>query len=116
MWAGEKSEKVKGSFPPPPPPHSNMNFNKTHITPLFSFYLDTGLQCTINHHFIQYKSRKTFHSFDVSVADARRAGDESSLWGVVAETMNLLVKFSCGYRSTDRRKLAMTMFLGDENP
>ena len=46
--------------------------NGTLITPLFNSYLDLGLQCTKNHRFVQYTSRKVFNSFVQSVVDARR--------------------------------------------
>ena len=69
---------------------SFMLTNGTLITPLFIFYLDLGLQCTKIHRFVQYTPRKVFNGFAQSVVDARRAGDENPLSGVVAETMKLL--------------------------
>ena len=66
--------------------------NGTLITPLFNFYLDLGLQCTKIHRFVQYTPHKVFNSFVQSVVDARPAGDENPLSGVVAETMKLLGK------------------------
>ena len=59
--------------------------NGTLITSLFSFYLDLGLQCTKTHRFVQYTPYEVFNSFVQSVVDARRAGDENPLSGVVAE-------------------------------
>ena len=88
--------------------------NGTLITPLFNFYLDLGLQCTKIHRFVQYTPRKVFNSFVPSVVDARRAGDENSLSGVVAETMKLLGNSSYGYQIMDRSKHTMTKYLGDE--
>ena len=40
--------------------------------------------------FVQYTPHKVFNSFVQCVVDARRAGDENSLSGVVTETMKLL--------------------------
>ena len=68
------------------------------ITPLCNFYLDLGLQCTKIHRFVQYTPREVFNSFVQSVVDARRAGDENPLSGVVAETMKLLENSSYGYQ------------------
>ena len=59
--------------------------NGTLITSLFRFYLDLGLQCTKIHRFVQYTPYEVFNSFVQSVVDARRAGDENPLSGVVAE-------------------------------
>ena len=56
----------------------------TMITPLFNFYLDLGLQCTKIHRFVQYTPHKVFNIVQ-SVVDARRAGDENPLSGVVAK-------------------------------
>ena len=69
---------------------SFMLTNGTLIRPLFNFYLDLGLQCTKIHRFVQYTPRKVFNGFVQSVVDARLAGDENPLSGVVAETMKLL--------------------------
>ena len=88
--------------------------NGTLITPLFNFYLDLGLQCTKIHRFVQYTPHKVFNSFVQSVVDARRAGDENPLSGVVAETMKLLGNSSYGYQIMDRSKHTMTKYLGDE--
>ena len=88
--------------------------NGTLITPLFNFYLDLGLQCTKIHRFVQYTPHKVFNSFVQSVVDARRAGDEHPLFGVVAETMKLLGNSSYGYQIMDRSKHTMTKYLGDE--
>ena len=88
--------------------------NGTIITPLFNFYLDLGLQCTKVHRFVHYTSRKVFNSLVQPVVDARRAGDENPLSGVVAETMKLLENSSYGYQIMDRSKHTMTKYLGDE--
>ena len=88
--------------------------NGTLITPFFNFYLDLGLQCTKIHRFVQYTPHKVFNSFIQSVVDARRAGDENPLSGVVAETMKLLGNSSYGYQIMDRSKHTMTKYLGDE--
>ena len=86
--------------------------NETLITPLFNFYL--GLQCTKIHSFVQYTPHKVFNSFVQSVVDARRAGDENPLSGVVAETMKLLGNSSYGYQIMDRSKHTITKYLGDK--
>ena len=88
--------------------------NGTLITPLFNFYLDLGLHCAKNYRFVQYTPHKVFNSFVQSVVDARRAGDENPLSGVVAETMKLLGNSSYGYQIMDRSKHTMTKYLGDE--
>ena len=88
--------------------------NGTLITPLFNFYLDLGLQCTKIYRFVQYTPHKVFNSFVQSVVDARRAGNENPLSGVVAETMELLGNCSYGYRIMDRSKHTMKKYLGDE--
>ena len=88
--------------------------NETLITPLFNFYLDLGLQCTKIHRFVQDTPHKVFNSFVQSVVDARRAGDENPLSGVVAETMKLLGNSFYGYQIMDRSKHTMTKYLGDE--
>ena len=84
------------------------------ITPLINFYLDLGLQCTKTHRFVQYTPRKVINSFVQSVVDARRAGDENPLSGVVAETMKLLGNSSYGYQIMDRLKYTMKKYLGDK--
>ena len=61
--------------------------NGTLITPLFNFYLDLGLQCTKIYRFVQYTLHKGLNSFVQSVVDARPAGNENPLSGVVAKTM-----------------------------
>ena len=61
--------------------------NGTLITPLSNFYLDLGLECTQIHRCVQFTPHKVFNSFVQSVVDARRAGVENTLSGVVAETM-----------------------------
>ena len=66
--------------------------------------------CTI------HTARKVFNSFVQSVVDARRAGDENPLSGVVAETIKLLGNSSYGYQIMDRSKHTMTKYLGDEKP
>ena len=88
--------------------------NGTLITPLFYFHLDLGLPCTKIHRFVQYTPHKVINSFVQSVVDARRAGDENPLSGVVAETMKLLGNSSYGYQIMDRSKHTMTKYLGDE--
>ena len=88
--------------------------NGTLITPLFNFYLDLRLQCTKINRFVQYTPRKLFNSFVQSVNDARRAGDENPLSGVVTEIMKLLGNSSYGYQIIDRSKHTMTKYLGDE--
>ena len=80
--------------------------NGTLITPLFKFYLDLG----------QYKTRKVFNSFVQSVVDARQAGDENPLSGVVAETVKLLGNSSYGYQIMDRSKHTMTKNLETKKP
>ena len=55
-----------------------------------------------------------FNSFVQSIVDARRAGDENSLSGVVAEPIKLLGNISYGYQIIDRSKHTMTKYLGDE--
>ena len=76
--------------------------------------MDLGLQCTKIHRFVQYTPHKVFNSFVQSVVDARRAGDENPLSGVVAETMKLLGNSSYGYQIMDISKHTMTKYLGDE--
>ena len=71
--------------------------NGTLIAPFFIFYLDLGLQCTKIHRFVQHTPHKVFNSFGQSVVDARRAGDENPLSGVVAKSMKLLGNSSYGY-------------------
>ena len=88
--------------------------NGTLMTPLFNFYLDIGLQFTKIHRFVQSKPHNVFNSFVQSVVDARRAGDENPLSGIVAETMKLLGNSSYGYQIMDRSKHTMTKYLGDE--
>ena len=88
--------------------------NGTLITPLFNFYLDLGLQSTKIHRFVQYTPRQVFNNFVQSVVDARQAGDENPLSGVVAETMKLLGNSSYGYQIMDRSKHTMTKYLGDK--
>ena len=88
--------------------------NGTLITPLYNFYLDLGLQSTKIHRFVQYTPRKVFNNFVQSVVDARQAGDENPLSGVVAETMKLLGNSSYGYQIMDRSKHTMTKNLGDK--
>ena len=88
--------------------------NGTLIPPLFIFYLDLGLQCTKIHRFVKYTRRKVFNNFVQSVVEARRAGDENPLFGVVAETMKLLGKSSYGYQKMDRSKHTMTKYHGNE--
>ena len=88
--------------------------NGTLITPRFNFNLYLGLQCTKNHRIVQYTPRKVFNSFVRSVVDARRAGDENLLSGVVAETMKILGNSSYGYQILDRSKHTMTKYLGDK--
>ena len=88
--------------------------NGTLIT-TFQLYLDLGPQCKKIHRFVQYTPHKVFSSFVQSVVDARRAGDENPLSGVVAETMKLLGNGSYGYQIMDRSKHTMTKYLGDEN-
>ena len=72
--------------------------NGSLIKSLFNFYLDLGLQSTKFNRFVQYIPRKVFNSFVQSVVDARRAGDENPLSGVVAQTMKLLGNSSYGYQ------------------
>ena len=86
----------------------------TLITSLFNLYLDFGLQCTKIYRFVQYTPHKVFNSFVQSVVDARRAGDENPLSGVVAETMKFIGNSSYGYQIMDRSKHTMTKYLGDE--
>ena len=88
--------------------------NATLITPFFNFYVDLGTQCTKIHRFVQYTLHKVFNSFVQSLVDARRAGDENPLSGVVAETMKLLESSSYCYQTIDRSKHTMTKYLGDE--
>ena len=84
------------------------------ITPLFKFYLNLGLQYTKIHRYVQYTPRKVFNNLVQSVVDARRAGDENPLSGVVVKTMKLLGKSSYGYHIMDRSKHTMTKYLGDK--
>ena len=51
------------------------------------------------HRFVQNTPRKVLNSFIQSVVDARRAGDENPLSGVVAETMKHLRSSSYGYQN-----------------
>ena len=88
--------------------------NTYHATFHSSHHLDLGLECEKTHRFVQYTPRKVINSFVQSVVDARRAGDENPLSGVVAETMKLLENSSYGYQTMDRSKHTMTKYLGDE--
>ena len=88
----------------------------TLITPNFNFNLDLGLHCTKIHRFVRYTPHKVFNSFVQSVVDARRAGNENPLSGVVAETMKLLGNSSYGHQIMDRSKHTMTKYLGDKKP
>ena len=67
-----------------------------------------------NHRFVQYTPRKEFNNFVQSVVDARRAGDENPLPGVVAETMKFQGNSSYCYQIMYRSKQTMTKYLGDE--
>ena len=58
--------------------------------------------------------RKVFNSFVQSVVDARRAGDENPLSGVVAKTMKFLGNKFNGYQIIDISKHTMIKYLGDE--
>ena len=76
---------------------SSFNFsNVKPITPLLNFYLDHGLQSTKFHRYVQCTQRTVFNSFDQSVVDAGRAGDENPISHVIAETMQLLENCSYG--------------------
>ena len=88
--------------------------NGTLITPLFKFYLNLGLQYTKIQRFVQYTPRKVLSNFVQSVVDARRAGDENPLSGVVAETMKFLGNSSYGYQIMDKSKHTMAKYLGDK--
>ena len=88
--------------------------NGTLITPLFSFYLDFGQQCTITHRFVQFTLREVSNKFVQYVADARQTGDENPISGVVAETMKLLEDSSYGYQLMDRSKHTMKEYPGDK--
>ena len=55
-----------------------------------------------------------FNSFVQFVVDARRAGDENPLSGVVAETRKLLGNIPFGYQLQDRSKHTKTKYLGEE--
>ena len=64
-----------------------------------------------------YRRNRAEHScigFVQSVVDARRAGDENPLYGVVVETLKLPENSYYGYQITDRSKHTMTNYLGDE--
>ena len=94
---------------------SSLKFtNGTLMTPLFNFYLDLGLQCTKVHRLVQYTAHNVFNSFVQSVVDARRAGDENRLSGIVAATMKLLGNSSYGYQIMDRSKHTIIKYLGEE--
>ena len=84
------------------------------ITPFLNFCLDLGLQCTKIHRFVRYTPRKVFNSFVQSVVDARRAGDENPLSGVLAKKMKLLGNSSYGYQILDRSKHTLVKYLGDK--
>ena len=55
--------------------------------------------------------RKVFNSFVLSVADDRRASNENTQCGVVAETMKLLGNSFYGYQIIDISKATMTKIL-----
>ena len=88
--------------------------NGTVITPLFSFYMELGLQCTKVYPLVQYSPRKCFNNFVQSVVDARRERDEIHLSGVVAETMKRLGNSSYEYQIMDRSNHTITKNLNYE--
>ena len=88
--------------------------NGTVITPLFNFYMESGLQCSKIYRFVQYSPRKCFSIFVHSVVDARREGDKNPLSGAVAETMKLLGNSFYGYQIMDRSRQTNTKYLNDE--
>ena len=51
------------------------SFKHENGTPLFSFFLELGLQGTKIYHLVQYTLRKSFNNFVQSVVDTRRQGE-----------------------------------------
>ena len=88
--------------------------NITLITPLLLFYLDLGLVCKKVYRFVEYIPVICFNKFVQSALNARREGDEKPNSSVVAETMKLLAKSSCGYQIIDRSRHTVTKYLNDE--
>ena len=87
--------------------------NGTIITPLVSYNLHLGLECTKNHQFVQYTPKKCFNSFVQSAVNARREGNENPNSSVVAETMKFLANSSYGYQIMDRSRHTVTKYLND---
>ena len=88
--------------------------NGTIITPLLLFYLKLGLVCKKIHPCVQYTPRKCFNNFVQSAVVARRQGDKSPIFSVVAETMKLLANSSYGCQIMDRSRDTVTKYLTDE--
>ena len=88
--------------------------NGTIITPLLSYYLHLGLECTKIPQFVQYTPKKCLSSFVQSAVNARRLGDGNPNSSVLAETMKLLANSSYGYQIMDRSRHTVTKFLNDE--
>ena len=78
--------------------------NGTFIAPFspFTCILDYSVQKCID-----FTPRKLFNSFVEAVVDARQAGDENPLSGVIAERINLQGNKSYGHQIMDRSKLTM---------
>ena len=49
-----------------------------------------------------------------SLVDARRQVDENQDYGLVAETMKLLVKISCGYQKLGRSRHTVTRYFNND--
>ena len=89
---------------------------ETFIAPLFSFYLDLGLQCAKQYRFVQYTPREVFNRFAQSIDEARRAGDENPLSGVVGGTKKLQRTNCYRYEIMDRSKHTLKNFLVTKRP
>ena len=76
--------------------------------------MELGLQCTKTYRFVQYTPRKDFNSFNQSMVNGRREGDENPLSEVVAETIKLLGISSYGFQIMDRSRHSITKYLNDE--
>ena len=90
--------------------------NGTFITPLLLFYLDLGLVCKKNYHFVEYIPIKCCKKFMQSAVNARREADENTNSSVVAETMKLLANSSYGHQILDRSRHTVTKYLSDGKP
>ena len=83
-------------------------------TPLLRWYLLNGLKVTHVYQTIEYTPQACFKEFGEKVSDARRKGDQSSDYAIIADTMKLLGNSGYGKTITNKDRHRQIYYCDDK--